>query len=60
MNTADYKAIAEDEWDFAACNNPECPQHPNNGGEPNKHYIMFNNGKHTYCEACLPKDCEAE
>ena len=53
MNQKDYKEIDESEWDFASCDNFYCPQHPKNGGEPNKHYPKFNNNKNTLCNVCV-------
>jgi len=49
----EFTMISEREWDFAACENPECPGHPNNGGRPGIHYPKFTDGTHTLCCKCL-------
>jgi hypothetical protein len=48
-----YKQLPERDWAFAACDNPDCPRHPKNGGRPNQHYPMYTNGMRTYCDVCM-------
>lgn len=55
-----FEKVPEEQWAFASCDNPNCPCHPMNGGEPNKVRPMFQNKKVTLCEVCLDDWKEAE
>jgi len=43
----------EDTIGYAACDNPNCPLHPKNGGEPNHRHRTYQNGRTTLCEVCI-------